>query len=98
MTAGSGVLDPSSRVAVDELDDVLHGRTWQEHAGNADLIEFGDIDVGDDAADDDKHVGEAFFLEKSHDSGTDVHMRAEKNRQADDVGVSLQGGTDDLLG
>jgi hypothetical protein len=46
---------PNARadVAVDEVHDVLHRRARQEYAPDADFIELGNIDVWDDAADDD---------------------------------------------
>ena len=51
---------------------------------------FGDVDVGNDAANHDLHVVEALFLEQLHDARADVHVRARQDRQADHVGVFLQ--------
>ena len=51
---------------------------------------FGDVDVGNDAADHDLHVVQALLLQQLHHARADVHVRARQNRQADDVGVFLQ--------
>ena len=54
----SGLLDSRARVLVDEIDDVLHRRAGEEDAADAHRVQLRDIHVGNDAADDDQHVGQ----------------------------------------
>ena len=90
-TRGSGV-------TCDEVDDLLHRRAGQEDARDADRLQLRHVHVGDDPADDHQHVVQALLFQQFHDARADVHVRAGQDRQADDVGVLLQRGADDLLG
>src|SRR5688572_22055996 len=89
---------PGPDVRGNVVDDLLHGRAGQEDALDAHRVQFGNVDVGNDAADDDLYVIQAFFLEQLHDPRADVHVRAGQNRQSDYVRVFLQRRGHDLLG
>src|SRR5262245_21708021 len=94
----SDLLDAGARVLVDEGDDLLHRRPGQEDPFHPDLAQPRNVDVRDDAPDDDEHVVEALLFEQLHDARADVHVRPRQDRQADGVGVFLERGADDLLG
>src|SRR5687767_2185026 len=68
----------AARVAGNEVHDVLHRRTWQKHTTDAELVQFRDIDVRDDAADDDEHVVHLVLAQQVDDARADVHVSARK--------------------
>src|SRR5439155_17765633 len=74
----------SSRVRVDELDDLLHGRAGKEDPANPHLLELGNVDVRNDPADDDQHITEPLGLEELHQPGGDMVVGAGQNRETDD--------------
>src|SRR5688500_1106528 len=82
----------------DEVDDLLHGGPGQKYPAHADLLEFRDIDAGNDAADDHENVVQTFLLEQRHDAGTDMHVGAGQHRQPYHVRILLKGRRHDLLG
>ena len=61
-------------------------------------LSFGNIDVGNDAADEHRHVVQPLFAQQFHQPGADVHVGAAQNRQADHIRVLLQRRRGDLLG
>ncbi len=77
---------------------MLHRAAGQENPLHANRLQLRDVDIGNDAADEDEHVVEPFLLQQLHHPRTGVHMRPRENRHPDDVGVLLQRGADDLLG
>ena len=85
-------------VFADEFDDVVHGGAGLEDGGDAELLEGGDVLIGDDAADQHEHVVHLALVQQVHDAGDDRVVRAGKDGQADHVDVFLQGGVDDHLG
>src|SRR6187401_2703029 len=86
VVAMSDSLCPWLNVLIDEIDNLLHRAPRQENAGDAHFLELRDIDVGNDAADQDTHVLEAALLEQFHQSRADVHVGAAEDRQSDDIG------------
>src|SRR6185312_16873484 len=89
--------DAVSGVSGNEVDDLLHRRARQEHASDAERLQLRDVDVRNDPADDDEHIVQAPGFEELHQLRRDVVVRPGQDRQADDVGVLLQRGADDLL-
>ena len=63
-----------------------------------DVLQFRNIDVGDDAADDHQHVVQPFSSSSCMILRADVHVRAGQDRQADHVRILLERRGDDLLG
>src|SRR5690349_19095776 len=97
-TRGLGGSGSNTGICVDEVDDFPHGRARQEDPLDAHLVKFRDIHVGDDAPYHHQHVVEPPGGQQFHDPGRDVIMRPRQDRQADDVGIFLQGRCHDLLG
>jgi len=83
---------------VDEVDDVLGGSAGEEDAGDAGLLEGGDVGFGDDAADEDGDIVHAFFVEKFHELRAEGVVRAGEDGETDDVDVFLDGCGGDHLG
>src|ERR1041384_3047575 len=71
-----GCLHSGPRVLADEVDDVLHRRSRQEDAADADLVQARNVDARNDPAHDDQDVGQSFLPEQLHDPRADVHMCA----------------------
>src|SRR5688572_1294661 len=71
------------RIAGDEVDNLLHGGAGEEDAANADLVQPGNVRVGDDAADHYQHVVQPFLAQQIHDTRADVHVRARQYREPD---------------
>ena len=61
-------------------------------------LELGGVGLGDDAADDDRHVTGAFGLQPVEDLGYELHVGAGQDRDADRVDVLVDRSSDDLLG
>ena len=93
----SGRRAAAAHRVLDEVDDRLRRRARGEHLGDPELLELRDVLVGDRAADDDEDVAGVLLVEQLDDLRHQRHVRAGEDRQADRVGVLLQGGLDDLL-
>ncbi len=75
----------------------VQGGAGRKELGHPDLLELGDIGVGDDsAAEDDDFIESALVQELQHPR-KERHMRAGKERKANGVGILLQRGLGDLL-
>src|SRR5262245_54241932 len=84
-------------VLMDELDDLLHRAAGQKDSCNPDFLQFGDVDIGNDPADQNGHVVQPFLTKQFHDSRANVHVSAAQDRQANHIRVFLHGGGHDLL-
>src|SRR3954447_11613275 len=85
-------------VRTDPFDDRLRGGTGGEHGGDAELLQLGDVPVGDDPAAEDGDVAGVLSLQQLDDLGEQRHVRAGQHAQPDRVRVLLDGGGHDLLG
>ena len=65
--------------------------------GDTDLFELGDIGDGDDSTAEHHHFIESPLPEELEDTGKERHVRAGEQREADGIGIFLQGGLGDLL-
>ena len=74
------------------------GRPGREHLRDAELLQLGDVVVGDRPADNQHHVLRALAPEQLGDPRHERHVRARQDREPDRVGVLLKHGLDDLLG
>ena len=77
---------------VNEIDDVLGGGSGKKDFGDAGLFQGGNVGFGNNAADEHRDVGHAFFVEELHELGADSVVGAGKDRETDHVDVFLDGG------
>src|SRR5438876_221938 len=75
------------RVLAQEGDNFGQGRAGAEDAGHTQREQFGDVALGDDAADKDADMSEAGVAEQLQDARHEGHVRAAKEAEADPVGV-----------
>src|SRR6266700_1497777 len=61
-------------------------------------LQFWDVLIGDDAADYNQHISEAFLLHELHDAWAKRHMSSGKHGESNDVDIFLQRRVDHLLG
>src|SRR6478736_6585232 len=94
LRAASGGVD----VLADPADDLHRRRAGREDLGDAELLERGDVVVGDDAAAEDDDVARVTLGEQLDDPREEGQVRPGEDREPDDVGVLLDGRLDDLLG
>src|SRR5258705_12713177 len=67
---------PRAGVAVDKVDDILHRGSREEYALDSHLVQLGDVDVGNNAADYHQHVLQSLLPQELHQAPADVHMGA----------------------
>src|SRR5262245_36641248 len=77
-------------VPPDIIDDVFGRYSRLEDFTHPERLEFGNILVGNDATDEDKHIIELLLLHELHDAGTESHVSSGEHRKADDVYIFLQ--------
>src|SRR6266508_2110840 len=76
----------------------LSGGAGREDLRHAEPLQLGDVGVGDDAPAEDDDVARLPLAQQLDDPAEERHVSAGEHRQADRVGVLLQGGLHDLLG
>src|SRR4051812_34294940 len=89
---------PSVERLLEPLVDGVQRGARREELGDADLLELGDVGVGDDAAAEHHDLAQAPLPQELHHAREERHVGAREQRQADGVGVLLQDGLRDLLG
>src|SRR5512140_3769966 len=85
-------------VLANEADDFVHGSSRLEDRRNADLLEVGDVLVGNDPADHYEYIVHLVLTQKIHDARDDGVVRPGKNGKTDDLHVFLESGIHDHFG
>src|SRR3954470_16165286 len=85
-------------VRTDPFDDGLRRRAGREDRRDAELLQLGNVPVGDDAPAEDQDVAGVLGLEQLDDLGEQGHVRSGQHTQPDRIRILLDGGRDDLLG
>ena len=78
--------------------DLGRGRAGREHLADAQLLEDGDVLLGDDPAAEDGDVRGVALGQEVDEGAEERHVRPGEDREADQVGVLLDRGLHDLLG
>ena len=81
----------------EEVDDLARVRARREDLGHPESQQFLGVLARNRAAHQDQHVLGPVLLQPVQDSGDEGHVRSGEDRDADGVGVLLNGGLDDLL-
>src|SRR5687768_6508206 len=74
-----------ANIPPDVIDDVFGGHSGLEDLADSQRLEFGDVLVGNDPADEDEHVIEFLVLHQFHDPGAKRHMGSGENRKANHI-------------
>ena len=78
-------------------DDLFHRSSRLKDFRYTAFLEFWYVLIGNNTADDDKHVVEPLFLHQIHDSRAERHMRSREYGESDYIRVFLQRSIDDLF-
>ena len=89
---------PGVERLLEPLVDGCKRRARREERGDTDLLERGDVVIGDDAAAEHHHVAEAPLAQQLQHPAEQRHVRAREQREPDGVGVLLQRRLRHLLG
>lgn len=87
-----------AHVPANEFDNSGGGRAGRKDLRHALAAQLAGVFAGDDAAENQQHIGEMPLPHEPQQTGHQGIMRATEDRESDAVHVFLQGGGDDHLG